>query len=96
MDYADIRCKAIVLLLASTGMRIGALSELKIKHLTKISEYNLYQVTVYENTKDEYNTFCTPECAKAIDDYLEYRKTSGEKITDDNAPVINVLSKNSR
>ena len=29
-----------------------------------------------------------PECAKAIDDYLGYRKTSGEKITDDNAPVI--------
>lgn len=68
-------------------MRIGALYELKIKHLTKIPEYNLYQVTVYENTKYEYNKFCTPECAKAIDDYLGYRKTSGE-ITDDNAPVI--------
>jgi integrase len=88
LDYADSRSKAIVLLLASTGMRIGALSELKIRHLTKMPEYNLYQVTVYENTKDEYNTFCTPECAKAIDDYLGYRKTSGEKITDDNAPVI--------
>jgi hypothetical protein len=69
-------------------MRIGALSELKMKHLTKIPEYNLYQVTVYENTKDKYNTFCTPECAKAIDDYLGYRKTSGEKIIDANAPVI--------
>jgi integrase len=88
LDYADIRSKAVVLLLASTGMRIGALSELKMKHLTKIPEYNLYQVTVYENTKDKYNTFCTPECAKAIDDYLGYRKTSGEKIIDANAPVI--------
>jgi hypothetical protein len=73
-------------------MRIGALSELKIKHLKRIPEYNLYQITIYENAKEEYYTFCTPECAKAIDDYLEYRKTSGEKMAavadNDNAPVI--------
>jgi hypothetical protein len=26
-------------------------------------------------------TFCTPECAKAIDDYLDYRRRCGEKLT---------------
>ena len=31
LDYADIRSKALVLLLASSGIRIGAVSELKIK-----------------------------------------------------------------
>ena len=35
LDYADIRSKAIVLLLASTGMRIGVLSELKMSTLRK-------------------------------------------------------------
>ena len=90
LDHADIRSKVIVLMLATTGMRLGALSELKLKHLKKIPEYNLYQVTVYENTKDEHYTFCTPECAKAIDDYLHYRTKCGERIDveEGNAPVI--------
>lgn len=71
-------------------MRLGALSELKLKHLKKIPEYNIYQVTVYENTKDEHYTFCTSECAKAIDDYLQYRRKCGERIDveEGNAPVI--------
>jgi hypothetical protein len=60
---------------------------LKIKHLKKIPEYNLYRITVYENTREEYCTFCTPECAKAIDNYLEYRQKSGEKITE-SSPLI--------
>lgn len=34
-------------------------------------------------TKDEYFTFCTPECASYIDSYLEYRTRSGEKLTKD-------------
>jgi integrase len=90
LDHADIRSKVIVLLLATTGMRLGALSELKLKHLKKIPEYNIYQVTVYENTKDEHYTFCTSECAKAIDDYLQYRRKCGERIDveEGNARVI--------
>jgi hypothetical protein len=39
--------KALVLLLASCGMRIGAVSELNIKHLTKVDKYGLYKVRVY-------------------------------------------------
>jgi integrase len=38
---------------------------------------------VYENDKEEYFTFCTPECAKAIDEYLEIRERYGEKINGD-------------
>jgi integrase len=36
IEFCDYRTKALVLLLASSGMRIGAVPELKIKHLTKI------------------------------------------------------------
>jgi hypothetical protein len=32
-------------------------------------------------------TFCTPECAKAIDDYLDYRRRCGEKLTPE-SPLI--------
>lgn len=67
LTKADERMRVVILLLASTGMRIGAIPDLKLKHLTNIEEFNLYQITVYENTKDEYYCFCSPECANAID-----------------------------
>jgi integrase len=35
LDYADIRSKALVLLLASSGIRLGAVSELRLRHLKK-------------------------------------------------------------
>ena len=47
--------------------------------LKKIGD--LYQITIYERYNEEYTTFCTPECRNAIDDYLEFRSRSGEKIT---------------
>jgi integrase len=89
LDHAtDIRTKVIVLLLASSGIRLGAVAELKIKHLQKIQDYNIYKVTVYHNTREEYFTYCTPECASAIDNYLNYRQTKcSEKITDE-SPLI--------
>jgi len=35
---------------------------------------DIYKITVYVRDKEEYFTFCTPETAKEIDDYLEFRK----------------------
>jgi integrase len=39
----DERTRIIVLLLASTGMRIGAVSDIRLADLTEIPEYNLYR-----------------------------------------------------
>ena len=78
LHVSQERLKAIILLLTSTGMRVGALPPLKLKHLTKIQEYGLYQIVIYENTKSEHIAFCTPESAAMIDSYLEYRKRCGE------------------
>jgi integrase len=82
LTKADERMRVVILLLASTGMRIGAIPGLKLKHLTKIEHFGLplYQITVYENTKDEYYCFCSPECATAIDSYIAYRERCYEKI----------------
>src|SRR5215208_270943 len=88
LEHADIRSKVLVLLLISSGLRIGAVSDLRLRHLRRIEEYNLYHITVYENTKDEYYTFCTPECAAMIDNYIEYRQQSGEKIEANTTPLI--------
>jgi site-specific recombinase XerD len=84
LNVADERMKVMILLLSSTGMRIGAIPELKLRNLEKISMDSgptLYKITVYENDKEEHFTYCTPECTKAIDNYLSMRSRYGEKIS---------------
>lgn len=78
LSVCDIRLRVVVLMFSSTGLRLEALVELKMKHLEKI--HSLYKVIAYNDEKEEYVTFCTPECASAIDSYLEYRKREGEEI----------------
>ena len=87
LEFCDERTRCLVLLLASTGMRIGAVPFLRVGNVEKIVGGEIYKITVYEKSNEEYYTFCTPECAMAIDSYLEYRKRYGEKIND-NSPLI--------
>jgi len=84
LNVADDRMRVVILLLASTGMRKGAIPGLRLRNIEKISIDNnlsIYKITAYEGFKDEYVTFCSAECAKAIDEYLERRKRYGEKLT---------------
>jgi integrase len=86
---ADLRSKVAILLLCSSGMRMGALHSLQICNLTEIRSQNqtLYKVQAYARTRDKYLTFCTCECYDAIQDYLSYRKRSGEELKD-KSPLI--------
>jgi integrase len=90
VDVADIRDKALLLLMASTGMRLGAVPPLQIKDLTPIVDLNLYEIEVYKKYKERYTTYCTPEYKKAIDDYLDYRKRCGERLQA-NTPLFRKL-----
>jgi integrase len=95
LEIADERMRAVILLLASTGMRIGAIPELRIGHLLDTEPYpddqrdknsrtsKKMKVIVYQATREEYHTFMTYECKKAIDSYLDFRKRYGEKLTKD-------------
>ena len=75
LNIADERMSVIIFLLASTGIRLGAISSIKLHDLRDS------KLTIYENTKEEYITFCTPECKKAIDFYLDMRsRFSGKSI----------------
>jgi hypothetical protein len=47
LEGYDSGLRALILLLASTGIRIGAVEDIQLKHLHKIPEYNLYKVVVY-------------------------------------------------
>lgn len=65
-------------------MRIGAIPGLRLRNLEKVeSDYNIYKITVYEGFNEEYITFCTPECTRAIDEYLKMQQQYGEKLTQD-------------
>lgn len=81
VDAASLRNKAIILLMASSGMRRGALPKLKLKHLKAENKYNIFIIDVYKQAKEHYFTFCTPESRKAIEEYIEWRARLGEKIT---------------
>lgn len=87
----DLKQRVIVLLLASTGMRVGALPSMTISALTKIQlqDYpsHLYKIIVYEGEPDQYYCFCTFECAAMIDQYLGYRQRFGE-VLKPSSPLI--------
>lgn len=88
LNKCDVRDKVAVLIMLSTGMRIGGLRELQIGDIKKIDEYRLYLIWVYNRSgKARYYTFCTLECAVAIDEYLAYRKRIGEELKD-KSPLI--------
>lgn len=90
LSVSDERIRVAILLMASTGMRIGALPYLQLRDLTKIEQYNLYKIQVYARSMTSHHyTFCTPECAAAIDSYLAFRKRFGEPIgLDQKVPLI--------
>ena len=88
LNAADDRGRVMILLMASKGMRVGALQDIELKHLKRwiIDDQgtHIYQITVYANSKkNRYFSFCTPECAKSIDNYMLLRKRYGENIKQD-------------
>jgi integrase len=76
---SSIRDNAILLLMCSSGIHVGAIGLLRFKDLTFIPDYNLYKITVYARyIKDQYFTYCTPEATNAINQSLDYRRRLGE------------------
>lgn len=81
----DSRARALIYFLSASGVRIGALPDLKIKHLSQIESCKV--VTVYPDTKDEYITFLTPEASEALEQYFDKRKQDHENFNQ-NTPVF--------
>jgi len=82
----DLRNKCIVLFLASTGCRIGALADLKLGNLMNMPN-NCKAVKIYEDSTDEYTTFLTPEVSEILERYFAKRGTDGECV-DHNSPIF--------
>lgn len=77
-----LRAKIAITLMCSSGIRHGAIPPLKLKNLTKIDvRGGLYKINIYRK-KHRYIVFCSNECAKFIDSYLNKRKYAGEELND--------------
>ena len=73
LEFADESIRVVILLMVSAGIRRGALPYLRLRDL----DDNNRKLTVYENEKEEYFTFITPECKKTVDsanELLEYER----------------------
>ena len=87
VDAASLRDKCIILVMCSAGLRRGAVPHLRIRDLEKIDKYGLYRINVYKKEQEQYTTFCTPECASYIEQYLDRRKRLGEQLKP-NSPLF--------
>lgn len=85
LDFPDRRIKVIVLVMLSSGIRVGAWNYLKWKHVKPIKNENdeiiAAKIIVYSGQKEEYFSFITPEAFNVLEEYLEFRRTCGETIT---------------
>jgi len=88
------RTKAVILLLASSGMRIGAPSGILLKHMKYYENERLFSFIVYAGSNDQYVTFCSREAADAILEYLRYRHREGESIFETNDQTLTKIIAN--
>jgi integrase len=60
LDITDDRFRTVILLLASTGMRIGAIPDIQLRNIEKVSVdpvVTIHKFTVYEGSNEEYLLF---------------------------------------
>jgi integrase len=87
IDYPDRRIKAIVFTMTSSGIRLGAWDYLQWEHIQPIRDDNgknvvAAKIIVYSGEEgDEHFSFITPEAYYELEKWMDYRKSSGEKIS---------------
>jgi integrase len=85
MEYPDRRIKAILLVMASSGIRLGSWDYLKWSNIIPIKRVDKVvaaKIIAYAGEEDEYFSFITPEAYQALEDWMKYRENSGEDITE--------------
>ncbi|MGH9978907.1 MAG: hypothetical protein ACRD8Z_24200, partial [Nitrososphaeraceae archaeon] len=84
-DNADLRGRALTLVLLSSGIREGAIETLKVSNWSPIRRDNELvagKLVVYDAEPERYVTFITTEAYYAIEKYLEFRRDHGEGLHD--------------
>lgn len=84
MKYPDWRIKAIICTMASSGIRLGAWDSLLWEHITPIIRKGSVvaaRVIVYGGDREQYLSFLTPEAFSELQNWMKFRKESGENIS---------------
>jgi hypothetical protein len=93
---ADIRSRALVLFLSSSGVRGGSIWDygkyLKFKHLKRFDD-GCSRILIYPGTKSQYPAFLTPEATQALTKYRDIRIANGEIIEADSPLFRNIFKK---
>lgn len=88
----NLRDKALIHFLASTGARIGIFDhKLTVKHMMNMPD-SCIAVKLYAGDVEEYWSFLTPQASKALNAYHMYRRRTGEIFTED-APVFAIKNR---
>lgn len=85
LGYPDRRIKPAVLTMLSSGIRLGAWDYLHwgdIIPIDKNGKIVAAKLIVYRGEPEEYFTFITPEAYYSIKEYLDFRKSHGEQISE--------------
>lgn len=94
VENSDLRMKCIILLMCSSGIRVGAFDYLTWRDVEPITREEkgekkavAAKLTVYRGEPEQYMTFITPECYEALIEYKGRRESIGEVIKPD-SPLI--------
>jgi integrase len=86
LRYPDRRLKAIICVMSSSGIRLGAWDYLKWGHIRPIETNGKLvaaKIVVYAGEEEEYFSYISLEAYLALEDWINYRKDSGEVISDE-------------
>lgn len=95
--FSPLWLKVSIMVMATSGIRIGALINLKIKDIDLIKDEQIGFITVppeLSKTRIGYFTFFTPESKEIINQYLNHRKKTGEIINSESPLIRSPQTKN--
>jgi len=76
----NLKFRCIVHIMSSSGMRIAAFSELKLKHIQDMPN-GCRSILVHGDDKADYTTFIHQEAVEVLEKYLESRTNLGKILT---------------
>ena len=92
-EYPDRRIKALVCIMTSSGIRLGAWDNLRWKDVVPVRKNNdviAAKVIVYAGDEEEYFSFISPEAYNETEKWMDYRRQSGEPINENSWVVRNL------
>ena len=92
-----VRDKAVIHFLASTGIRPAAITDpiLRMKHLVEMP-LQCKAIKIYDETKEGYWVFLTPEASKALNRYFGWRKMIRREEFTDETPIFANFSRGAK